>query len=108
MQRQQQATAPATRAQSAAPLPTHLVPVGTEPMLPVPQLGALRHQYGFSVGTSTKPANMAPVPSGNQIFASATAQGKPLLVKYDLAIRNHVCFSWAFKLPHQYTVSRII
>ncbi|KIM73191.1 hypothetical protein PILCRDRAFT_15438 [Piloderma croceum F 1598] len=67
-------TAPTTHAQSAAPLPTHLVPVGTEPMIPVPQLGALGHQYGFSAGTSTKPIGAAPGPSGDQVFTSATAQ----------------------------------
>jgi hypothetical protein len=54
------------------------VPVGTEPILPVPQLGTLGRQYGFSAGMSTKPTGMAPSPSRNQIFAPATAQGKPL------------------------------
>lgn len=62
-------------AQSAAPLTSHLVPVGMEPMIPVLQLGTLRHQYGFSAGTGTKPMSATPGPSGDQVFTSATAQG---------------------------------
>jgi hypothetical protein len=62
-------------AQSAAPLTSHLVPVGMEPMIPVLQLGTLRHQYGFSAGTGTKPMSVTPGPSGDQVFTSATALG---------------------------------
>jgi hypothetical protein len=53
------------------------VPIGTEPILSVPQLGALGRQYGFSAGMSTKPTGMAPSPSRNLKFTPATARGKP-------------------------------